>query len=135
MSLENIYKLTILEHHLDTFGHVNNATYIALFEEARWDLITRNGYGLKTVREKKIGPVVLQMDVQFKKELLLREDVEIRSTMVSYEKKIAKLKQVIFNSKNEESCSALFTFGLMDLTERKLILPTPEWLKGLGLPV
>ena len=34
------YEKTILEQHLDTFGHVNNAAYLVLYEEARWDFIT-----------------------------------------------------------------------------------------------
>ena len=29
------YDKTILEQHLDTFGHVNNAVYLSLYEEAR----------------------------------------------------------------------------------------------------
>ena len=29
------YKLRIIETHLDMFGHVNNATYLQIFEEAR----------------------------------------------------------------------------------------------------
>ncbi len=41
------YDVLILESHLDTFGHVNNAAYLTLFEESRWDFITKNGYGLK----------------------------------------------------------------------------------------
>ena len=37
------YEMLIKEKHLDTFGHVNNATYFELLEEARWDFITNNG--------------------------------------------------------------------------------------------
>ncbi len=44
---EHEYQLLIHEGHLDSFGHVNNATYLNLFEEARWDWITARGYGLK----------------------------------------------------------------------------------------
>ena len=43
------YPLIIKEMDLDTFGHVNNARYLTLFEDARWDLITKNGYGLKKI--------------------------------------------------------------------------------------
>ena len=50
-----VYETLIRESHLDTFGHVNNATYLQLYEEARWELITRNGYGLAKVRESLIA--------------------------------------------------------------------------------
>lgn len=127
------YEFTILEHHLDTFGHVNNATYVALFEEARWDLITKNGYGLKEVQSQKIGPVVLEMQVQFKREVLLREPVKIVSQLLEVEGKITKMRQTLLNSKGEEACIKNMVFGLMDLKARKLIPPTPEWLKALGI--
>lgn len=40
------YPVVIREDQLDTFGHVNNAAHLDILEEARWDIITRNGYGL-----------------------------------------------------------------------------------------
>ncbi len=127
------YELTILEHHLDTFGHVNNAKYIEIFEQARWDLITKNGFGLKEVVAKKIGPVILELQCRFKKELRLREKIRVETTVLSYEKKIGKLSQKIFNSNNELSCEAEFTIALWDTAERKLIAPTPEWQKAIGI--
>ena len=36
--------IVISEAHLDSFGHLNNARYLELFEQARWDLITEGGF-------------------------------------------------------------------------------------------
>ena len=63
------YTLQIKEHHLDSFGHVNNAVYLALYEEARWELITHNGYGMDEVKKFRQGPVVLDVKVRFRKEM------------------------------------------------------------------
>ena len=126
------YSLCIKEFHLDTFGHVNNATYLAIFEEARWELITANGYGLSEVKQLQKGPVVLEVQIKFLKEVCLRENVKIITELQDCSGKISKMKQTLINSKGEAACEALFTFGLMDLKERKLILPTPEWLKAIG---
>lgn len=128
------YEITILEKHLDTFGHVNNAVYLELFEEARWDFITKNGYGLKEVQEKKIGPVILELNLKFKKELVNREKIVIKSHSVDVVKnKFFILQQQMINEKGDV-CSVLdITFGLMDLSARKLIDGTPEWLKAMGL--
>ena len=54
---EFIYTVMIKENHLDTFGHVNNAAYLTLYEEARWDFITKNGYGLEVIQNEKKGPM------------------------------------------------------------------------------
>ena len=127
------YRMLILEKHLDTFGHVNNASYLEILEEARWDLITRNGYGLDEVHRLKIGPVVLEAHLRFVRELQNRQAVTIRSWTESYSGKIGKFAQQILDETGEVCCDALFTIGLFDLTARRLIRPTPEWVRAMGL--
>lgn len=127
------YPLTIREAHLDTFGHVNNATYLAILEEARWELITRNGYGLDEVVRRRIGPTILEINLKFQRELRNRQRITIRTGMESYAGKIGKVMQQIVDADGNVCCEALFTIGLFDLTARKLIPPTPEWIKALGL--
>ena len=124
------YPLTIKEMHLDTFGHVNNATYLALFEEARWDLITKNGYGLKRIQELGIGPTILEIKLIFLKELRLRENIIIETQAISYEKKIGKLRQRMIRG-DDVCCEAEFVIGLFDMKQRKLIAPTQEWLRAI----
>ena len=136
MNIENAiifnYPLIIREQHLDTFGHVNNATYLSLLEEARWELITQNGYGLSYIRETGLGPTILEINIKFMKELRLRQEITVESQMISYEGKIGKIIQKMI--RNEEICCvAEFTIGLFSVKERKLVLPTPEWLKAIGL--
>jgi thioesterase-3 len=125
------YPLTIKEAHLDTFGHVNNAAYLTLFEEARWDLITKNGYGLEKMLSTGIGPTILEINLTFLKEIRLREEIVITTQMILLEKKIGKLSQKMLRN-DEICCVATFVFGLFDLHKRKLIPPTPEWLTAIG---
>ncbi len=127
------YHLKILEQHLDSYGHVNNATYLTLLEEARWDFITRGGYGYERVHQLKQGPVVLEAHLTFKKELRLREEITIESQVLDYIGKVGTLRQVIYNSSGDVCSDALFKFGFFDLKLRKLVNPTPEWLQALGL--
>jgi acyl-CoA thioester hydrolase len=127
------YPLVIREHHLDTFGHVNNAAYLDLFEEARWDLIAGNGYGLETVQRLKVGPTVLEVQIRFVREVRNRQRVTIRSWLESYSGKIGRLAQQLRDEADGLCTDALFTIGLFDLTTRKLIRPTPEWIAALGL--
>lgn len=128
------YPLIIKETHLDLYGHVNNAEYMKFFEEARWDLITQNNYGLNKIKETMLGPVILGATLKFLKELNARDEVIIESQMVSYERKIGLLNQKIFRGK-DLCCAAEFTFGLFDVKLRKLVLPTEEWLKGVGYEI
>lgn len=126
------YFVLIRESHLDTFGHVNNATYLQLFEEARWDLITERGYGVDTIVQKRLGPVILEAHVKFRREVKNREKVVIRSELVEYNGKLGKLRQALHKCDDDQlACEALFTIALWDIDARKLVLPTPEWSRAV----
>lgn len=126
------YPLIIREFHLDSYGHVNNATYLNLFEEARWEAITTRGYGYQKVHETRQGPVILEVQMKFLKELKLREKIKITLEVVSYEGKLFRLRQKMIKENSEVACEMNMVAGFFDLNERKLILPTPEWLVALG---
>jgi thioesterase III len=127
------YEILIVERHLDTFGHVNNATYLDLLEAARWDWITANGYGLERIRELKHGPTILEIRMQFKREILNRQRIKISSWVESYEGKVGTVIQQMHNEAGVLCCEAHFVMGLFDLENRRLVLPTAEWKQALGL--
>jgi acyl-CoA thioester hydrolase len=128
------YKLQIIERHLDTFGHVNNATYLQLFEEARWDWITKNGYGLERVQRERKGPTILEINLVFRRELKNRQEIEIVSWMQDYPSRVGTCLQQMLDPDGNVLCEARFVIGLFDLEARKMIQATPEWRAALGLP-
>ena len=132
-SESHIYRLTILEYRLDTFGHVNNAEYLRMFEEARWDLISARGFGLEQILSSGKGPVILEVNLKFKRELRLRDSITIETSCTGFQKKIGTLTQLIRNAEGELCCDAEFKFGLFDLRARKLLVPTPEFMGAVGL--
>ena len=127
------YQVLIIERHLDTFGHVNNATYLDLFEAARWEWITSNGYGLSRIRETGQGPTVLEVNLRFKREIKNRQRITIRSWVESYETKVGTVIQEMRDEAGELCCEGRFLCGLFDLKARRLVPPTPEWLVAVGL--
>ena len=128
------YEVQIKEMHLDSFGHVNNAAYVMLYEEARWDFITRNGFGLDYVLKNQIGPVILDLQVRFKRELKNRETIKILSKTVEViSPKIMVLDQKMVNADGKIASEAKFTVGFFDLKERKLIEANSDWLKAVGI--
>ena len=127
------YPLTIIERHLDTFGHVNNAVYLEIFEEARWSIINGNGYGMQKIKETGLGPVILEIQMRFLRELKLHEKVIVKSEAMSYKGKIGLFLQWMENEAGERCCEADFKIGLFDLKKRRLVPPTPEWSKAIGL--
>jgi acyl-CoA thioester hydrolase len=136
MNVNNIfeYDVQIKEIHLDSFGHVNNAVYVQLYEEARWDFITKNGFGLEVIQRDQVGPVLLDLQVRFKREIKNREFIKIQSqTREIISSKIILLEQKMINSDGKIASEALFTVGFFDMQERKLITPPQEWLAAVGI--
>lgn len=131
MSSDFSFELLIRESYLDTFGHVNNAAYLQIFEDARWEYISRRNYTLDYIKKCQKGPVILEIDLKFKREVCLREKVKIEISLLEYNKKIGKLLQKMIKESGEVACEGVFTFALFDLVERKIILPTPEWMQAI----
>jgi thioesterase III len=127
------YPLLIIERHLDTFGHVNNATYLQILEEARWEWLTGAGFGMERMIELGQGPTILECTLRFRRELRNRSQVKIVSEVVSYVGKIGRVRQEIRLPSGEVACEAEFVIALFDTERRKLIDPSPLWLEGLGL--
>ena len=127
------YPMMIREGHLDTFGHVNNAVYLQILEEARWELITQNGFGIQKIKETGLGPTILEIQIRFMKELRLRKEIVIKTQLQSYEGKISLIRQWIEDREGTSYCEADFKIGLFDVRQRKLVLPTPEWLNAVGI--
>jgi acyl-CoA thioester hydrolase len=123
----------ISEAHLDSFGHLNNARYLELFEQARWDLISERGFGIETIQRTRTGPTILEIDIKFLRELAPRETVVIRTELLGYERKIGRMRQTMLKTGDSVACDAIFTFGLFHLDQRRLLEPSPEWSHAVGL--
>src|SRR5689334_11961535 len=116
-----LHEKTILisEAHLDSFGHLNNARYLELFEQARWDLIVSRGFDMDTIKRTRTGPVIVAIEMKFLRELAPREEVVITSELVEYQKKIGRMKQAMLKADRVPACEAVFTFGLFHLDQRR----------------
>jgi len=125
--------ILISEAHLDSFGHLNNARYHELFEQARWDLITARGFGIEQIRRTQTGPTILEVSMRFLRELSPREEIVIRSELLSYERKIGRLRQQMVKADGQVACEAVYTFGLFDMDKRRLVDPTAEWAHAVGV--
>lgn len=132
-------EIQIREAMIDSFGHMNNAKYLELFEQARWDIINDRGFSVGEILKNGLGPVVLEVNLRFTKEVRLREKIKIISEVERDEdpqktpKKTMVMLQTMKNSRGEACCHARFVFGLFDLRARKLVSPTPEWSRAIGL--
>ncbi len=148
----HLVKRLIKEKDLDFYGHVNHARYLDILEQARWDLLEESGFGMSVINESKKGPVVLDLNIKYLRELSNRTQIEIETTLSPFKGKLGKIFQKIFinkssgkssdtasniasdrssgkSSERKLSCEVSILYGLMDLKKRKLIEPPDSWLK------
>lgn len=128
-----IYKTKTLPIHIDSFGHVNNSSYLVLYEEARWDILNQGSWEVGKIQQEKIGPVLLNVNLSFRRELKVGDEIKIKSQLKEIKnKKVVRFYQEIVKLDDELASTALFEIGLFDLKKRKLINITDEWLSVLG---
>ena len=127
------YGFTVDHNLLDEYGHVNNARYLDLYEQARWDILDKSGYGPEMVKKSRKGPVILEVNVRFKRELLPGQKIRIETTSRMKNDRIFYFDQVMINEEGKETSQAVFTCALFDLERRKMIKPDEGWLKAFGL--
>lgn len=128
------YEFVVKETYLDIYSHLNNANYIRIFEEARWDLVQERGFGFQKIQQTQIGPIILSLKADFRKEVIGREKIKVVTQVTEYRKKIGKIKQTMYKQNGLVACEAEFVCALFDLKNRKLMEPTKEWLYAIGWP-
>lgn len=129
---EHTYEFILQETDLDTFGHLNHANYLVLFEQARWQWITSGGFGLSKIQELQVGPTILGVQVQYKREIKHRERIQVLSWCPNWRGKVGTVVQKMMNERGEECCRIELTIALFDMQKRKIIAPLQEWLSAVG---
>ncbi len=71
--------------------------------------------------------------MKFIKEIKLREKIKITLEMLDYKGKISHFRQEMIKEDGTVATELELTFGLFDLKTRRLVEPTPEWKKAIGL--
>ncbi len=134
----HLFRIKVQEHHLDVFGHMNNATFMKILEEARWALISSRGYDIEKVLAEGKGPIILEAQLRYVRELRLHDRVLVKTRFDVRAKRISLIHQIMLREpslaqeKAEIACEARFKSALFDLKTRKIIFPSDAWLKVLG---
>jgi YbgC/YbaW family acyl-CoA thioester hydrolase len=125
------FKTSIQPEQLDFYGHLNNAQYLQILESARWNWIEKFGGTRELVTKLGVGPIVLEINIQFLKELKAAEEILIRSKREVEVGRLFYQEQEIINSRSEVACKARLKMGFLNLQTRRLVEPPFEWCEIL----
>lgn len=131
MTYDHEFSLQIESKHIDGYGHVNNAVYLQLFEEARWDWIKLAGGSREMVEELGVGPIVVDIEVRFSRELVKGDKVRIQSMRESNLGKVYWMKQVILKENGDIACKARYRLAFLDIKKRIIAEPPQKWIEVL----
>jgi acyl-CoA thioester hydrolase len=126
------YKFIVTNELTDEYGHVNNARYLDLYEDARWNILEISGLGSEMINTNRIGPVILEANVRFSRELLPGEEITIITSSRRKNDLIFYFDQYMVNSKGKIASKAVFTAALFDLDKRKMKRADENWLRAFG---
>lgn len=131
---ESVYDFIVQETHLDFLGHMNNATYLEIYEQARWEMITNNNWGVRRIMKEKRGPVIIEINIKYKAELTLRQPIKIHTKIIEIKNpKVLTIQQEMRDHDGKVYNTITMDVGLFDLKARKLIAANSEWLDAIGL--
>ena len=93
--MESTTEVKIRGYHVDVYGHVNNARYLELIEEARWVMVEKY-IDLDDWKEKGWSFLIVNINIRYTRPAFLGETIEIRSGITRLEKKMGVINQKIF---------------------------------------
>ncbi len=108
-------RIKIRGYHEDRFGHVNNARYLELLEEARWAHLEERGLTTAFFEEEGIFPVVVRLTIAYRRPATAG-DLLIIETGVSRagRRKVVLTQEGRFASSNEVCIEAEVTAVFLD---------------------
>ena len=115
---------------VDTFGHMNHAAYLEVFEWARWEWAAAQGMDLaRMAAEDRIGPAVLHVDLTFLKELRMHDEVCVRTWVASLARVKGVMGQELVLDDGVVAARMFLTFAIFHLDKRRAIA-LPDWLQA-----
>ena len=125
------YSLTVRSTDIDVIGHVNNAKYLEYMEWARFEWIWQKGYTLDELKRRAIMPVVVNININYRKELKMREEVVALTDVIKVGEKSFVIRQALYNAADVLVADADVTMVMIDANTRQSISLPAELKESL----
>ena len=112
MSFETTFKIRTF--HTDSFGHVNNARYLELLEEARWQYAEHHGL-IDMLNEENLGFIIMQMNLRFRRPVIEGDTIQVLTRLITLGTASGEVEQLIKKQGQDKlAAKSLFHFVLID---------------------
>ena len=103
------YKRRIFGYECDIYGHLNNANYLHLYEEARAETMEQTQIPVRKFKEMGISIYLVHIELNFIKPIKLEEVIRIETSITELNRVKSVWKQEIYNEQNRLCNSASIT--------------------------
>src|SRR5438477_8194873 len=111
---------------MDFNQHMRNAAYLGAAEDCRVRFLGEAGFGVDELRRRRVGPVVLEDRLAYKKELALHEAFRVDLAMVAITRdaRRMKLRNAVHRERDGALAATIESVVLwLDLEARRPIVP------------
>jgi acyl-CoA thioester hydrolase len=123
--------VTVRGYETDALGHLNQSVYLQYAEHARWSMLQAAGVGPSELLAKGVGPVVLETNIRYVRELRAADEVEVTCAFQWGEGKTFRVAQTIAKTDGTVSAQVDSVVGLLDLKERRLLTDPQGYFREL----
>ena len=116
------YNRKIFGYECDIYGHLNNANYLHLYEEARADALEQMNMPIRKLADIGFHIYLTNIEINFVKGLSLESTVTIKSRIDSMNRLTSIWIQEIYNTK-EELCNKAIVKGAFVKDGKPVRLP------------
>lgn len=127
--METYTAVQVVTSEIDQFEHVNNGVYVNYLERGRRDWYHQSGLSVDEMLNRRIGTVILRLEILYKKEITFGEVVQVRTTPAKLGNTSFVFKQDILNRENEVVTEATVVSVMVDTETRKSITVVEEIAK------
>lgn len=114
---------------MDFNQHMRNAAYLGVAEETRLRFLEEGAFPMAELYRRRLGPVVVEDVLTYKKELRLLEPfrVDMAIVAISPDARKVKVRNRFFRSSDGALCATVETLILwFDLEARRTVVPPPD---------
>lgn len=89
--------IKVRNHHIDGYGHVNNAQYLTYLEDARTDFFEELGFSLAELAKRRIQVHLTQITLQYRRPARIFDYLEIYGWFIEINKRRATWGHEVYN--------------------------------------
>ena len=124
------YRGTVYPWQCDHIGRMNVMWYGGKFDEAMWNLLARVGLTPSYLRDGKRGMVAARQTIEYRRELLAGDIVEIRSRVLEMRDKAIRFEHDMRNAERDEVAAVCELVGVHIDREARKSCPFPAAIRA-----